>query len=597
MKEGKNMQLIISEKPSQAMVYANVLGARQRKDGYIEGNGYIISWCIGHLVGPADAAQYDEKYKSWKLDTLPIIPDTWKYSIFNNKKKQFNIIKKLMNRKDIKSVVCATDAGREGELIFRFVYEMAWCNKPIMRLWLSSMEESAIRTGFDNLKHGEEYENLYQSALCRAKADWLIGINSTRLFSSLYGKTLNVGRVQTPTLAMLVDRQAKITNFSKEMYYKVRLKTGGFEATSESISDPQKAKQMQSDCMNQNAYCISLINERKTESAPKLFDLTSLQRESNKLFGLTAKQTLDIAQKLYESKLITYPRTDSKYITSDMANSVAKLSKSIAEQLNLTETQTNQINQVVNNAKVTDHHAIIPTQAFTTLASDKLSEIELKVILLIAYRFFTALCGKHVFDAITAVFECNKHIFTTRGKTTIDNGWRAIESQMKIKLGSKADTKDETASPPHITEGQEFNNPDIVVTAHATQPPKPFTEDTLLSAMEHAGADETDNDAERKGLGTPATRAATIEKLVTGGFVIRKGKQLIPSDVGTNLIKMLPQELTSPIMTAEWENKLLLVSKGSLNPNDFMDSIETMVKDIVSQNKMPKSEFKNTFRQ
>ncbi|MCL2249357.1 MAG: DNA topoisomerase, partial [Oscillospiraceae bacterium] len=499
------MQLIIAEKPSVGRNIAAIIGANKKNNGYFEGNGYLVSWCIGHLVGLVEAPKYDGRYSKWQRDDLPIIPKTWKYSVFDNKKMQFNILKKLMNQSDVESIICATDAGREGELIFRLVYDEAQCNKPFFRLWISSMEESAIKKGFENLQDGNKFDPLYESALCRAKADWLIGINATRLYSTIHGKTLNVGRVQSPTLAMVVDRQQKIQGFIKEKYYMVRLKFDGIEAISGQLNSQEKAEQIKNACQNKQAKCVSLITERKTTAPPKLFDLTSLQRESNRLFELTAKQTLDSAQKLYEQKLITYPRTDSRFLTSDMEDTVTKLTPIVREFLSLETATPENVPQVINDKKVTDHHAIIPTAEIAKVKIDSLDENTQKVLLLISSRLISALADRHEYDSTTAVFECEGQTFTTTGKTIYKDGFKALDPHFRKLLNlseKKANTADAAEMLPQINEGQVFDKIAVSVTDHLTKPPVPFTEDTLLSAMERAGVDETDKNAERKGLGT-----------------------------------------------------------------------------------------------
>jgi len=591
--------LVVAEKPSVGMSLAAVLGAKDRKDGYTEGNGYIVSWCVGHLAGLADAYDYDEKYGKWRHEDLPIIPEDWKYTIFKDKgkDKQFSILCRLMNLKDVESIVCATDAGREGELIFRFVYNLAGCKKPFTRLWISSMEESTIKAGFDNMKDGTEYDNLYHSAICRAKADWLIGINATRLFSTLYNRTLNVGRVQTPTLAMLTERQRKISEFVKEKYHHVRLDMDGgtIVAKSKPISDPQDAMNIQTECHNQQAVCTSLTKEQKTISPPKLFDLTTLQRESNRMFGYTAQQTLNAAQKLYELKLITYPRTDSRYITSDMADSIPTLAQNAAEFTGFGVDEIGEsipVNtaQVVNDKKVTDHHAIITTANVGKADISQLTDTERDIIALIALRLVYAVGDKHIYEAVTAIFECCGYSFTAKGKVTITEGWKAHNH-----IKDKDDNDTEVSTLPPIAENQTFDSTAATVTEHYTQPPKAYTEDTLLSAMESAGAADTAEDAERKGLGTPATRAAVIEKLVSGGFIVRKGRQLIPTADGENLIKILPQQLKSPELTADWENTLTLIAKGEADPAEFMRDIESMARALVDSNAVPEEEYKAMF--
>ena len=581
------MKLVICEKPSVGAAVAAALGVTGRKDGYIEGNGYLISWCIGHLVQLSEAAAYGEQYKKWSYDSLPILPQEWQYTVAADKGKQFKILKDLMHRADVSEVVNACDAGREGELIFRFVYHQAGCKKPFTRLWISSMENEAIRSGFDNLKDGREYDALYHSALCRAKADWLIGINATRLFSCLYGKTLNVGRVQTPTLKMLVDRDAAITGFQKETYYHVRLTLPGAEAASAKICAADEASRLKAACEASAAVCTSLVKEKKTIAPPKLFDLTSLQREANRIYGYTAKQTLDLAQALYEKKLLTYPRTDSAFLTDDMGETATGIIKVLCEKLSFMEGAdfSPEIAKVLNSKKVSDHHAIIPTMELAKTDLAALPESERNILTLSGARLLMATAAPHTFEAVTAVFECAGQSFTARGKTVLSDGWKEIDRRYRAALKNKPETDDadsdtEKTLPP-FTEGQTFDNPAATVTEHDTTPPKPHNEASLLSAMERAGSEDTDPDAERKGLGTPATRAAVIEKLVKGGFVERKGKQLLPTKDGINLVCVLPDTLTSPQLTAEWENNLTQIAKGKADPAAFMEGIEDMARELV----------------
>lgn len=585
------MILVIAEKPSVGMSIAAVLGATERKDGYMQGGGYLVSWCIGHLVGLADAATYDEKYSKWRYEDLPVMPDEWQYTLSPGKEKQFNILRGLMERPDVESLVCATDAGREGELIFRFVYQMAGCNKPFSRLWISSMEESAIKQGFDNLKDGREYDDLFHSALCRAKADWLIGINSTRLFSTLYHKTLNVGRVLSPTLTMLADRDTKISHFQKEKYHVVRIKCGETEAASARIPRMEDAQRIQTACDKKQAVCISVTKEQKTQNPPKLFDLTSLQREANRLYGYTAKQTLDLAQTLYEKKLLTYPRTDSQYLTADMENTAAGLVTLLCGKLPFMQgaEYSPDIGRVINSAKVSDHHAIIPTAELAKTELAALPDTERNLINLVAVRLLCATHEKHIYEAVTAAFECAGHSFTAKGKTVVADGWKEIDRRFKnvLKLKAEDETAEDSAALPPISEGQSFEDVAAAITEHYTSPPKPYTEDTLLSAMETAGAEDVTEDAERKGLGTPATRAAIIEKLVSSGFVQRKGKQLLPTGDGINLVSILPEEIKSPTLTAEWENALTQIAKGSLPAEDFMTGIEKLATLLVRNNAAP----------
>ena len=581
--------LIIAEKPSVAATIAAALGAKEKKDGYIAGNGCLVSWCVGHLVQLAEAAAYGEQYKKWSYDSLPILPQEWQYAVASDKGKQFKILKDLMHRADVSEVVNACDAGREGELIFRFVYYVAGCKKPMRRLWISSMEESAIKAGFASLKDGKEYDPLYSSALCRAKADWIIGINMTRLFSCLYGKTLNVGRVQTPTLKMLVDRDAAITTFKKEKYYHVRLSLSGVEAASAKIHAAEEAGNLKAACEAAQAVCTSVTREKKTVAPPKLFDLTSLQREANRIYGYTAKQTLDLAQALYEKKLLTYPRTDSSYLTDDMGGTAAQIAALLAGKLPFMQGAdfTPEISRLLDSKKVSDHHAIIPTMELAKADLAALPESERNILTLAGARLLMACAEPHIFEAVTAVFSCVGQEFTAKGKTVLAEGWKGLERRFMATLKKKADTEDDEENAlsldvPPFAEGQTFDNPQAAVTEHFTTPPKPHNEASLLSAMERAGNEETDPDAERRGLGTPATRAAIIEKLVKGGFVERKGKQLIPTKSGIELVCVLPEVLTSPQLTADWENNLTQIAKGNADPDSFMTGIETMTRELVS---------------
>ncbi|MBS1449868.1 MULTISPECIES: DNA topoisomerase 3 [Clostridia] len=581
-----HMKLVIAEKPSVARSIAAVIGATKKQNGYIEGSGYLVSWCIGHLVSFADAGRYDERFKKWRYEDLPIIPEPWQYIIPDEKKQQFETIRELANRPDVESLVCATDAGREGELIFRFVYQMAGCQKPFSRLWISSMEDSAIRAGFQNLKPGADYDALYQSALCRSKADWLIGINATRLFSVLYHRTLTVGRVQTPTLKMLADRDEAITHFQKEKYHIVHISAGGAEAVSSRVPDAAGADAIKTACAGAQAVCASVTREKKTEQPPKLYDLTTLQREANRLFGFTAKQTLDYAQALYEKRLLTYPRTDSRFLTDDMEQTAADTITGLLPLLPFMEgvELTPEIRPVLNSAKVSDHHAIIPTAEFIKQGFTGLAESEKKLLSLIACKFLCAVAAPHVYEAVTASFTCAGNEFTAKGRTVLCGGWKEIDRRFRASL--KTDTDGDGAEPdkelPELSEGQTFEDVAASVTEHFTTPPKAYTEDTLLSAMERAGAGDTPDDAERKGLGTPATRAAILEKLVQMGFAERKGRQLIPTKDGQNLVSVLPDELTSPALTAEWESRLTQIAKGEADPDDFMRQIEAQARSLVS---------------
>ncbi len=581
-------RLVIAEKPSVAASIAAALGVKEKKDGYIEGGGYLISWCVGHLVELADAAAYGEQYKKWSYESLPILPEEWQYTVAADKEKQFKILKELMHRADVSEVVNACDAGREGELIFRFVYGVAKCNKPMRRLWISSMEDATIKAGFADLKDGRDYDALYASALCRAKADWIIGINATRLFSCLYHKTLNVGRVQTPTLKMLVDRGEAISHFKKEKYYHVSLALSGAEAASERISDKPGADTLKAACEAETAVCVSLTKEKKTAAPPKLFDLTSLQREANKIYGYTAKQTLDLAQTLYEKRLLTYPRTDSAFLTDDMGETAAKTVTMLSGKLPFMEGAefTPDVSRTLDSSKVSDHHAIIPTMELAKTDPAALPESERNILTLAGARLIFAAAEPHIFEAVTAVFSCAGTEFTARGKTVLAGGWKDLERRYRATLKGKPDPEDmkEENTLPELSEGQTFTSPTVKVTEHFTTPPKPHSEATLLSAMERAGNGDTDPDAERRGLGTPATRAAVIEKLVKSGFAERKGKQLIPTQNGAALVSVLPDMLTSPQLTAEWENNLTQIAKGAADAGEFMQRIEAMARELVKEN-------------
>ena len=593
-----SFQLVIAEKPSVARSIAAVIGATEKQTGYWQGGGYLVSWCIGHLVSFAEADQYDEKYCKWRYEDLPILPQPWQFIVPDEKKQQFEIVRALLNRSDVDSVTAATDAGREGELIFRFVYQMAGCTKPVKRLWISSMEDAAIREGFANLRPDSDYDALYQSALCRAKADWLVGINATRLFSVLYHKTLTVGRVQTPTLKMLVDRDAKILRFQKEKYYTVGIQSGSLKAGSGRIASMDEADTLRKACAGASAICFSVKREKKTEQPPKLYDLTTLQREANRLFGFTAKQTLDYAQQLYEKKLLTYPRTDSQYLTEDMGQTAQHLVSDLLGLLPFAQglALTAEVGRVLNSKKVSDHHAILPTAEFVKQGFAGLAESEYKLMNLVCSKLLCAVAAPHEYETVTAVFSCAGNEFTAKGKTALVPGWKEIDQRFHSTL--KADGEEETEAMntlPELVEGQTFSvTADIL--EHFTSPPKAYTEDTLLSAMERAGAEDMPEEAERKGLGTPATRAAILEKLVQMGFVQRKGKQLVPTKDGINLAVVLPESLTSPALTAEWENRLTEIAKGSADPDEFMAEIKAQVRQLVKTYSCISSDKQNLFQ-
>ena len=591
-----SFQLVIAEKPSVARSIAAVIGATEKQTGYWQGGGYLVSWCIGHLVSFAEAGQYDKKYCKWKYEDLPILPQPWQFIVPDEKKQQFEAVRALLNRPDVDSVTAATDAGREGELIFRLVYQMAGCTKPVKRLWVSSMEDAAIREGFANLRPDSDYDALYQSALCRAKADWLVGINATRLFSVLYHKTLTVGRVQTPTLKMLVDRDAKILRFQKEKYYTVGIQSGSLKADSGRIASMDEADTLKNACAGAPAICTSIKREKKTEQPPKLYDLTTLQREANRLFGFTAKQTLDYAQQLYEKKLLTYPRTDSQYLTEDMGQTVQHLVSALMGLLSFAQglDLTPDVGRVLNSKKVSDHHAIIPTAEFAKQGFTGLAESECKLMNLVCAKLLCAVASPHEYETVTAVFSCAGNAFTAKGKTVLIPGWKEIDQRFRSTL--KADTEEEVLNTlPELSEGQSLS---VVanISEHFTSPPKAYTEDTLLSAMERAGAEDMPENAERKGLGTPATRAAILEKLVQMGFVQRKGKQLVSTKDGINLAVVLPESLTSPALTAEWENRLTEIAKGSADPDEFMAEIEAQVRQLVKTYSCISADKQNLFQ-
>ena len=577
------MKLLIAEKPSVAKSIASALGAKSGADGCFQGNSLIVSWCVGHLVSPMDAAGYDERFKKWRYDDLPILPEPFRYVLAPGKEDAFENLRRLMNRPDVDTVVNACDAGREGELIFRLVYEMAGCTKPIERLWISSMEDMAIREGFSDLRPGAEYDSLYQSALCRQKADWLVGINATRLFSVLYHRTLNVGRVQTPTLAMLAERDGKIMLFKKEKYHHVRLQVEGAEAVSEKFTDPVQAKQVQTACQNGQAVCTSVTREKKKEQPPKLYDLTTLQREANRIFSYTAKQTLDYAQSLYEKKLLTYPRTDSRYLTSDMAETASCVIHLAAKvpPFDGCGSFFPLVELMVSDKDVSDHHAIIPTMEIEKTDIKALPVGERNLLLLVCCKLLCASASPYEYETVTATFDCDGHTFTAKGKRILSEGWRDIERIFRSSLKEKPEDTDNGGVLPDFTEGQAFENVAVSITEHFTSPPKPYTEDTLLSAMENAGKEDIPEDAERKGLGTPATRAAIIEKLVAAGFVERKGKNLITTKAGINLVTVLPEALTSSMLTAEWEQRLSAIAKGEADPGEFMEGIRSMTQELV----------------
>ena len=575
--------LIITEKPSVARTISKVLGATARRDGYLEGGGYLVSWCVGHLVELAPPGAYDPRLERWNRADLPILPERWQYLVSSSTKKQFDVLCKLMHRADVDRIVCATDAGREGELIFRLVYHQCGCRKPVSRLWISSMEDAAIRAGFENLKPSTEYDSLYKAALCRERADWLVGINATRLFSCLHGVTLNVGRVMTPTLAMTVEREAAIDVFWPEPFYTVLLKMEDCMASSERFKDKTQAEELLAECRKSSQALVQKSERReRSERPPALYDLTTLQRDANRLLGFSAQQTLDYTQSLYEQKLVTYPRTDSRYLTEDMAAGLPGLAMDTAVAFGFRGAVPVHAKQVINNKKVSDHHAILPTQSVAGADLSSLPAGEASILRLIAARLLAAVGEPYRYAETTVQFECAGQTFTAKGKTVLDEGWKAVEWAI---LGDTAEKVEENLDVPPEQAAL------VILSAELkegrTTPPKHFTEDTLLAAMETVGKEDMREEVERRGIGTPATRAATIEKLVQKGFLAREGggktKHLIPTEKGCALIAAMPEQLKSPAMTAEWEKKLAEMERNNYTPEQFMEEIESMMKTLVNQ--------------
>ena len=583
-------KLIVAEKPSVAMSYAKVLGATNHKDGYLEGNGYLVSWCVGHLVELAPPNIYDAKYVKWSIADLPILPERWQYLVSASTKKQFGILQKLMHRPDVDSVICATDAGREGELIFRLVYQQAGCKKPVFRLWLSSMEENAIREGFAHLKPSTEYDALYNAALCRERADWMVGINASRLFSCLYGQPLAVGRVMTPVLAMTVVREAAIAAFTPEKFYTVALTLAdGGTASSKRFAQKADSELLLSKCRKEGRVTVQKMERKeKSESPPQLYDLTALQRDANRLLGFTAQQTLDYAQSLYEKRLITYPRTDSRFLTENMAASLPGLVTDTGRALAVEEPFPIHVQQVINGSKVTDHHALLPTKSMANADLAALPAGEWNVLRLIAARLLCAVGEPHRYAETTLTTICAGEEFTAKGKEVLEEGWKAVERKV---LADILNRKQELTALPNAAEN-ECGILNAKLKEGQTSPPKHFTEDLLLHAMETASADSMPEGVERQGIGTPATRAATIEKLVQKGFLERKGnkktKVLLPTDKGKALITVMPEEIQSPEMTADWETKLLQIERGEMEPSEFMTEINTMITELVKNTEMKK---------
>ena len=578
--------LIITEKPSVARTISKVLGVTTSRDGYLEGGGWLVSWCVGHLVELAPPGAYDPRLERWDRADLPILPERWQYLVSSSTKKQFDVLCKLMHRADVDRIICATDAGREGELIFRLVYQECGCRKPVSRLWISSMEDAAIRAGFANLKPSTEYDSLYKAALFRERADWLVGINATRLFSCLHGVTLNVGRVMTPTLAMTVEREAAIAAFRPEPFYTVLLKMEDCMASSERFKDKIQSEALLAECRKSSrAFVQKSERKEKAERPPALYDLTTLQRDTNRLLGYSAQQTLDYTQALYEKKLVTYPRTDSRYLTEDMAAGLPGLVMDTAAAFGFRGAIPVHAKQVIHNKKVSDHHAILPTQSVAGADLSSLPAGEANILRLIVARLLAAVGEPYRYAETTVQFECAGQTFTTKGKTVLDDGWKAVEWAI---LGDTAEKGKENLDVlTEMRNKETFPILDAELKEGRTTPPKHFTEDTLLAAMESAGAETMPEDAERRGIGTPATRAATIEKLVQKGFLAREGggktKHLLPTDKGRCLIAAMPEQLRSPAMTAEWETKLTQIEKGQYVPEQFMEEIESMMKTLVNQ--------------
>ena len=592
--------LVIAEKPSVAQSYAKNLSAYKKQDGYMEGENCLVSWCLGHLAEYARPEEYDERYAKWQFDDLPIIPEKWKLQVSADKKKQFSVLKELMNREDIEYLVNGCDAGREGELIFQRVYDLSGCRKPVRRLWISSMEDEAIRNGFHEMKDAGFYSNLCMAAVCRAQADWLIGMNATRAYTTKYYKKLVVGRVQTPTLAMLTERQDRIDHFQKETFYRVELTDGKLVAVSENITNKADAELLAALCDGSEVIITELKREQKKVSPPKLYDLTSLQREANRYFGFTAKKTLDLLQELYEEKLVTYPRTDSRFVTEDMIGTVEELAGKMPLMLPFVEYGQlgHNIKRVVNNEKVSDHHAILPTKEAVEKGIMDLSVDKKNLMILIGQQVLQAVGEDYLYEQTDVTVNCQKNEFTARGKTAVQMGFKDVEKAFRshcVKT-EKEDSDRQLEIPYGYQKGMQLFNVKAETSIHYTSPPKSFNEDTLLAAMETAGNKEFDEKTEKKGLGTPATRASTIEKLVASGYAQRKGKQIIPTAEGRELIRVMPENLKSAGLTAEWENRLLLMERGELNGEQFMDDIVAMLEEILNGCRKIPEEERNRFQ-
>ena len=579
------MKLIIAEKPSVGRTLGAVLGVNNKNNGYLEGNGYIISWCIGHLVGLANPDVYDEKYAKWNMSDLPIIPEQWRLVISKSTVDQYKVLKKLMHDEKVDELICATDAGREGECIFRYVYNLASCKKPVKRLWTSSLEEKALLKALEDLKPINLYDNLFKAGFARAKADWIVGFNASRLFSIKYPNKggLSIGRVQTPTLNMIVKRDEDIRNFVKTPFYIVEIDCGEFKAYSEKFEEKSQAEIISTLCNEKTATVIEVKNEIKKINPPKLYDLTTLQREANRIFGYTAQQTLDYAQSLYEKKLLTYPRTDSNYITDDMEQTVTELIPILLNNLSITsdiKMENPNISLCINNSKVSDHHALLPTAEITKNDLTSLTEAEVNLINLVSMRLLCAVSNTHKYNSLFANLICEKNNFTAKGKEIINGGWKELEKNLMNRIKSQTSNDEADVFLPKLIEGQQFQNIATSIAEKSTHPPKPFTEDTLLSAMERAGNDEYDDDIEKKGIGTPATRASIIEGLVSREYIERKNKNLIATEKGITLINIVPENLKSAKTTADWETVLQNIEKGKSEISD-----EIFIKQISDQTK------------
>ncbi len=581
------MKLIIAEKESVAENIAKALGAIDKENGYFIGGVFMITWCVGHLVNLSLPDSYGEQYENyWTFDNLPIIPQEWKFKVDISKTKRFNVIKRLINDSSVDEVICATDAGREGECIFRYVYNYIGCKKPIKRLWISSMELPAILNGMGNLQPDSDYDNLYAAGFCRAKADWLIGMNGSRLFSNRFGTALNVGRVQTPVLAMVVKRDYDIVHFVKQKFFNVALDCGSFTAVTKRIENESIAAEIADKCNNSTAAVMEVKKEMKKENPPKLYNLTALQREANRQYGYTAKQTLEYLQSLYEAKLATYPRTDSEYLTEDMEQTALDMIDTVQQkipELNLGITSPN-VKRCLNNKKVSDHTAVIPTAEIANVDLTSLPAGEKNILLLISAKLLVATSEPHEYESVKVTVNSEGYDFYASGKTVINNGFKDIESRIKFQLTGNKPQETESALP-EISENERFENVLAEVTIGYTTPPKAYTEDTLLSAMETAGNTDYDEnyDVEKKGLGTPATRADIIEHLVKHKYIVREKKKITATEKGVNFISVLPEEIKSAKLTADWETTLQNIEKGVASPDSFMSEIEDFTREMVEK--------------